>query len=123
MVGVSSRGTHRLMSKQKAVMAPHLTLLQATIRKSSEFTKGDLVPMAAKESALPNHRDDILEFLRTYKDSGALTYSSPLGALLSQQSTSAESQKINDKSAQLQPAYRKLLRPDESVYLECYGRE
>jgi hypothetical protein len=52
-----------------------------------------------------------------------MTYSSPLGALLSQQSTSAESQKINDKIPHLLPSYRKLLRPDETVYLECYGRE
>jgi hypothetical protein len=75
-----------------------LTLLQANIRKSTELFKCDAV--GAKEIALPNHRDDILEFLRTLKDS-SMTYSSPLGALLSQQSTSAESQKINDKTPHL----------------------
>lgn len=44
-----------------------------------------------------------------------------MGAVLSQQSTSAESHKDADKPGQ--SGFRKLLRPEEAVYLECYGRE
>ena len=117
MVGTSSRGTQRLLSKQKAAMAPHLSFLQTNLRKSSEFAKGDLVPPVQREATLPTHRDDIFAFLKSYKETGA----SPLGAVMSQQSTSAESQKVNDKQPQ-QP-HRKLLRPDECAYLEWYGRE
>lgn len=68
MIGTSSRGTQRLLSKQKAIQAPHLSLLQTNLRKSNEFAKGDLVPIVAKEISLPTHRDDIFAFLKTYKE-------------------------------------------------------
>lgn len=101
LVGASSRTTQRLISKQKIVTAtgnpPHLSLLQPSqlLARPEKFTP--------KEVTLPTHRDDIFRFLRVFEsETSKLSgepkdFSSPIGAVLSQQSTSAESQKVVEK--------------------------
>jgi hypothetical protein len=82
-----------------------------------------------KEAVLPTHRDDIFAFLKSFHaEKGEMSklsgepkdFSSPIGGVMSQQSTSAESHKIAEKQEQ---QHRQLIRPEEAVYLECYSRE